>query len=126
MSYFAAKAGDQQAATRFAQAGYNCKSDYCFPNKLEEINVLKYAVDTNPSDDKACYYLGNLWFGMRQYAEAIEAFEKSVDLDPSFATAHRNLALLYYNKEWMPGRSIKRNGARIFTGSTRCKSIDGT
>ncbi len=64
MSYFAAKAGDEQAAKKFAQKAYNCKSDYCFPNKLEEIKVLQYAIAANPSDDKAFYYLGNLWFGI--------------------------------------------------------------
>ena len=74
MSYFAAKSGDEQAAKKFAQKAYNCKSDYCFPNKLEEIKVLQYAIAANPSDDKAFYYLGNLWFGLRQYAEAIQCF----------------------------------------------------
>jgi tetratricopeptide (TPR) repeat protein len=65
MSYFAAKAGDEQTAKAFAQKAYNCKSDYCFPNKLEEIKVLQYAIAADPTDDKAFYYLGNLWFGLR-------------------------------------------------------------
>ena len=122
MSYFAAKAGDEQAAKKFAQKAYNCKSDYCFPNKLEEIKVLQYAIAANPSDDKAFYYLGNLWFGLRQYAEAINAFEKSIAINPSFPTAHRNLSLLYFNKEQHPGKalralelafSVDKNDARV-------------
>ncbi|MGO8056492.1 hypothetical protein, partial [Rhizobium leguminosarum] len=59
MSYFSAKAGNNDAAKQFAQIAHECNSDYCFPNKLEEINVLQYAIDANPSDDKALYYLGN-------------------------------------------------------------------
>ena len=107
MSYFAAKAGDEQAAKKFAQQAHNCKSDYCFPNKLEEITVLQYAITANPSDDKALYYLGNLWFGFRQYAEATNAFEKSIAINPSFPTAHRNLSLLYFNKEQQPGKALR-------------------
>jgi tetratricopeptide (TPR) repeat protein len=107
MSYFAAKNGDDDAARNFAQLAHSCKTDYCFPNKLEEINVLQYAVSSNPSDNKAFYYLGNLWFGMRQYSDAIEAFENSIAINPTFATAHRNLSLLYYNKQLQPGKALK-------------------
>jgi tetratricopeptide (TPR) repeat protein len=107
MSYFAAKSGDEQSAKIFAEEAYNCKSDYCFPNKLEEIKVLQYAIAVNPSDDKAFYYLGNLWFGFRQYAEAINAFEKSIAINPSFATAHRNLSLLYFNKEQNSDKALR-------------------
>ncbi|HEY6502642.1 MAG TPA: DUF5107 domain-containing protein [Chitinophagaceae bacterium] len=122
MSYFAAKGGDEQAAKIFAQEAYNCKPDYCFPNKLEEIKVLQYAIAANPADDKAFYYLGNLWFGMRQYTEAINAFEKSIAINSSFPTAHRNLSLLYFNKELHPGKalqalelafSLDKNDARV-------------
>jgi len=107
MSYFAARAGDEQTAKKYAQKAYNCKPDYCFPNKLEEIKVLQYAITANPTDDKAFYYLGNLWFGFRQYAEAINAFEKSIAIDPSFPTAHRNLSLLYFNKEQQPEKALR-------------------
>jgi len=105
MSYFACKMGDHAAGDGFARRAYDCKPDYCFPNKLEEIKVLQYAIAMHPSDDKALYYLGNLWFGMRQYASAIECFERSIALNPGFPTAHRNLALLYYNKEKKPAKA---------------------
>jgi len=73
--------------------------DYCFPNKLEELLALLKAVEVNPGDAKAWYYLGNFWYGSRQYTDAIECWEKSVDLDKQFPTVHRNLALAYYNKK---------------------------
>ena len=107
MSYFAAKNGDNQAAKTFAPKAHKCKSDYCFPNKLEEIKVLQYAITANPKDDKAFYYLGNLWFGLRQYAEAINAFEESIAINRSFSTAHRNLSLLYFNKEQQPEKALR-------------------
>ena len=106
MSYFSAKAGNDHAAKKFAQMAYECNPNYCFPNKLEEITVLQYAIEANSSDDKALYYLGNLWFGMRQHAEAISVFEKSIAINPNFPTAYRNLSLLYYNKGQQPGKAL--------------------
>jgi len=72
--------------------------EYCFPNRLEAILALEYAQKANPKDAKAPYYLGNLWYDKRQYSEAIACWEKSVTIDASFSTVHRNLALAYFNK----------------------------
>ena len=72
--------------------------EYCFPNRLEAILALETAQKVNPKDSKAPYYLGNLWYDKRQYSEAIECWEKSVTIDGNFPTAHRNLALAYFNK----------------------------
>ncbi|HEY9196551.1 MAG TPA: tetratricopeptide repeat protein, partial [Mucilaginibacter sp.] len=69
-----------------------------FPNKIEEVLILKNAIAINPIDAKAYYYLGNLWYDKRQYAEAVECWERSAALDKSFPTVHRNLSLAYYNK----------------------------
>ena len=74
------------------------KPDYCFPNKLEDISVLKAAIERNPSDGFAPYYLGNLFYDKRQYQEAIELWEDSVRINPEFPTALRNLAIAVFNK----------------------------
>ncbi|MCB9210517.1 MAG: DUF5107 domain-containing protein [Ignavibacteriales bacterium] len=73
-------------------------SDHCFPNKLEEMIALQKAVEINPSDSKAFYYLGNYWYGNRQYNEAVECWEKSREINDSFPTVRRNLSLAYFNK----------------------------
>ncbi|GEL11306.1 Tetratricopeptide repeat-containing protein [Flavobacterium glycines] len=72
--------------------------EYCFPNRLEAILALEIAQKVNPKDGKAPYYLGNLWYDKRQYSEAIYCWVKSVTIDGNFPTAHRNLALAYFNK----------------------------
>ncbi len=74
-------------------------SAYCFPNRLEDVIALKQAIAQNPEGAKAYYYLGCLYYDKRQYDVAMEAWEKSVDLDSSFPTVHRNLALGYFNKQ---------------------------
>lgn len=81
----------------FAQALEFCP-DYCFPNRLEAILALRCAMERNPKDAKAPYYLGNLYYDKRQYDLAMEAWETSANLDGSFPTVWRNLALGYFNK----------------------------
>lgn len=71
---------------------------YCFPNRLYTIPVLEKAIEINPEDAKAYYYLGNLYYDKKQYNIAVELWERSVKLDSEFPTVFRNLALAYYNK----------------------------
>ncbi|MFZ4544291.1 MAG: DUF5107 domain-containing protein [Saprospiraceae bacterium] len=70
----------------------------CFPNRLEAILALECAQKVNPTDAKAPYYLGNLWYDKRQYPEAIACWEKSFEIDNTFPTVLRNLSLAYFNK----------------------------
>jgi len=90
--------GEQQHAKICCAEGAMKQPSHCFPNKIEEILILKNAIAVNPSDAKAYYYLGNLWYDKRQYPEAIECWEQSAARDDQFPTVHRNLSLAYYNK----------------------------
>lgn len=98
LGYYNLKGGNKKEALDFYKLAAASASTYCFPNKLEDILVLQSAIENNSEDSKAYYYLGNLWYDKKQYAEAINCFEKSTEIDASFPTAHRNLALAYYNK----------------------------
>ena len=75
------------------------KSDYCFPNRLEDVLVLELAKALNPQGAKAPYYLGCLYYDKRQYDVAIGNWERSAELDPNFPIVWRNLALARFNKE---------------------------
>lgn len=97
-AWFLSKLGDVTRAKALAKQALLKKPEFCFPNKIEEILILKNAMALNPEDAKAPYYLGNLWYDKRQYTEAIACWEKSAILNNSFATVYRNLSLAYYNK----------------------------
>lgn len=71
----------------------------CFPNRLDEIGILQLAIELNPSDAKAPYYLGNLFYDKRQYDDAVSYWESSAKLDDQFPTVFRNLAIAYFNKQ---------------------------
>jgi len=92
------QAGDLQQATKHFQKGAFLPPDFVFPNKIEDVIVFKKAIELNPNDAKAFYYLGNFWFDKRQYKEAIDCWEQSARIDDQFPTVHRNLSLAYYNK----------------------------
>ncbi|MDR1683033.1 MAG: DUF5107 domain-containing protein [Candidatus Symbiothrix sp.] len=98
LAYFALCAGNpQQAATYYRQAA-TASPDYCFPNRIEEVSILQAAIEHSPDDAKAPYLLGNFWYSVRQYDEAIACWEGSAQLDDTFPTVFRNLALAYHNK----------------------------
>jgi tetratricopeptide (TPR) repeat protein len=107
LAWLLERAGSTEAAAaewRCAAAG---SPDYCFPARLEEIEILVRAQAANPDDARAPYYLGNLLYDRRRYAEAIHAWRRSVRLDPSFATVHRNLGIAEYNVLRRPRRALR-------------------
>ena len=71
----------------------------CFPNRLEDVQVLTIARNTLNHAARAPYYLGCLYYDKRQYDLAKQNWELSAQRDAEFPTVWRNLALYYYNKE---------------------------
>jgi tetratricopeptide (TPR) repeat protein len=97
-AWFVASEGRLEEAGRMYRQAAAGDPNGCFPNKVEEVLILKKAIELNPSDARARYYLGNFWYDKRQYAEAVACWEDAVHADPGFPTTYRNLALAAYNK----------------------------
>ena len=98
LGWYYEQKNDAIQAEKMYQKAQGMPSDYCFPNRLEEVVVLQAARARRVQDAQAPYYLGNFWYAARQYHEAQSCWEASVRLDDTHAIAHRNLALLYFNK----------------------------
>ena len=88
---FAERSGDLLKAAGFRRAAIQQPADYVFPFQAELVAVLRRAIEANPQDARAPYFLGNLLFDW-QPEEAVALWEKSVALDPANAIAWRNLA----------------------------------
>ncbi len=101
--YYMGYAKEMKGLTDEAKACYekaeSVKSDYCFPNRLDDVLALESAKAMNPQGAKAPYYLGCLYYDKRQYDVAIENWELSACLDSSFPIVWRNLALARFNKQ---------------------------
>src|SRR5579885_168194 len=93
----------QEEARAAEQCSLGAQADpaYVFPHRVEEIAVLRAAVERNPQDGRAFYYLGNALAARERAAEALDAWRSAVRLDPKNAVAHRNL-----------GRALWRSGEK--------------
>ena len=106
----AARLGRTDEALAFLTAGEAADPAYCFPNKLEDIAVLRGAIERGHEAGmtmaKAPYYLGCLFYDRLQADDAITLWEASEAADPAFPTVHRNLSLAYYNKRHDADRAL--------------------
>lgn len=95
LGYFWLQKGDESRALGYFERASDQSPDYCFPFRLESIEILKEASRVNPSDPMAPFYLGNLLFDM-QPGEALKQWEKSAALDNAFWLNQRNLGMACY------------------------------
>ncbi len=107
LGWFNQQLGNAREALKWLSDGAGADPYLCFPNRLEEISLLEFVKELNPADAKAPYYLGNLFYDKRQYADAIKNWELSVSLDSSFPTALRNLGIAYFNKLNRPEKALE-------------------
>ena len=106
LGYFYEKLGCSDIMQEHVQAANAVTADYCFPNSLDDLIVLERAIDTNPGDAMAHYYLGNLLYDKKRHNDAIRRWEASREVNDSLATVHRNLALAYYNALGRPEQAL--------------------
>ena len=102
---FCRQMGDARAGAEADRQAAQAPPDYCFPSRLEELVILERATAANPGDARAPYYLGNFLYDRRRHQEAITAWERSVERDPQFPTAWRNLGIAYFNVARDPARA---------------------
>lgn len=103
-AYYSGQTGREYAG--YLDKAFHDDPYCCFPNRLEDITVLEFAIRNNPKDFKAPYYLGNLYYDRERYEDAAECFERSIELGCDFATPFRNLSLLCYNVKGDPDRAL--------------------
>jgi tetratricopeptide (TPR) repeat protein len=112
------KLGKTTEALSWYKKASKCAPDYCFPSRLEEIAILEAARRANPKDARAACYLGNLLFDRKRHEEAIELWEQSTRLDPTYSVAWRNLGIGYFN--------VRKNAARARAAYQRAFRINPT
>lgn len=93
------KSGDAIGAVICYGKAEKLSSDYVFPNKTEEMLILKNAVSLLKNAPMASYYLGNFHYDKREYEKAVSDWEKCAELKPDFALAYRNLSIAYFNRQ---------------------------
>ena len=89
--------GEREASVAAYAEAATMPAAYVFPNRLDEMAILEAAIAANPVDARPPFYLGNLLYDRRRYAEAIVQWERTAALDPAGAAAWRNLGIAYFN-----------------------------
>ncbi len=95
LGYYLEKMGRSDRAEQWYRRGGRMSPDYCFPFRIESLQVLRRVTEHYPRDDRAHYYLGNLLYHYKQEEDAIQAWEQSRELNPDYAYVHRNLGIAY-------------------------------
>lgn len=106
--------------------------DYVILEDYADADIwLTKMLSWSPSDSEGWYYLGRTKYNENRFAEAIQAFERSLNLDPQNVKAEDNLGLAYaglgrneeaftaYQKaiEWQRNLLAKNSGPFIDMGS---------
>jgi tetratricopeptide (TPR) repeat protein len=92
--YIQVRNGNKDQAIQHFQSAAAKPVDYIFPHRLKTVEVLKTALEHNPTDGKAYYYIGNILYD-GQPAYSIENWEHAVKHNPDLAIAYRNLGWGY-------------------------------
>ncbi|MFL6354189.1 MAG: DUF5107 domain-containing protein [Bryobacteraceae bacterium] len=97
LAHTAALLGEAAHAEAIYREAVAASPDYCFPSRLEECIVLEAALECNPDDPRAHYYIGNWLYDRHRHEEAITHWEGSAALDASYSAVWRNLGIAYFN-----------------------------
>ncbi|TWU67099.1 Tetratricopeptide repeat protein [Crateriforma conspicua] len=72
-------------------------ADHCFPSRLEEMDVLQWAMEQPGSDPLAAYALGNLLLDKRRHQDAIDVWQVAAKQESSVPQVYRNLGIAIWN-----------------------------
>ena len=83
-------------AVPYAQALVGGSVSMLHTNPKQAEALLQRAIELDPENKEAFFYLGSLYRSKREYAKAIQAYDKAIGLDPYFTDGLFNLGFLYY------------------------------
>jgi tetratricopeptide (TPR) repeat protein len=118
-AWFLHRSGAPQAAS-LAQARAQ-DMDGCFPNRLQDFQLLEWALAQDGADPGAGYALGNWLYSRREHPRAIQAWEGSRGARPGFPTVWRNLGLAAWNRGRDGAEAVRcyREALRLDPGDAR-------
>ncbi|MGO8718543.1 MAG: DUF5107 domain-containing protein [Acidobacteriaceae bacterium] len=97
LNYFLAsnarQLGHDRQADEYAGKAAASTVTSTFPNRLEDVSVLREALQHNPTDAQAQYSLGNFLFAKDQYDEAAALWKKALGEGFNNAVLLRNLGV---------------------------------
>ena len=90
--------GENAKSTEILKTAAKSNYDYFFPSRLNEQQVLEWAIKKQMKTIIAAYGLGNYYFNLKRHEDAILVWEKAVNEGCKYGTLYRNLGIAYWNK----------------------------
>jgi tetratricopeptide (TPR) repeat protein len=121
----------QSSSADFSAAAH-LATNYVFPNRPEDLEVLRTAVRLNVQDANAHYLLGTLYFSRGLTREALSEWEKARNLNPQIPVLHASLgrALLHEQDDPDKALGVFQEGLRpdpanieLYTGMDQALSL---
>lgn len=85
----------EKASGQAAQGGPPPQGSGASPVNPEEINRLETIVRNEPTNLRSLVALGNLYFDSNQFHKAIDAYERSLAIDPRNPDVRTDLGIMY-------------------------------
>ncbi len=98
LGYYLKKVGLAGESEVFYRYGSQADSCHVFPNRIESYFVLRDVLGNQPNDAKAHYYLANLLYSWKRPDEAIQEWEKSLELGFKYSVLYRNLGFAFWKR----------------------------
>jgi tetratricopeptide (TPR) repeat protein len=89
----ARRQGRNEEASNYAAKAVSAPVEKVFPGRVESAQVLLEAIQTNPRDAHAKYFLGNFFFANGQYERAAELWHVALSEGFRYSVLGRNLGL---------------------------------
>ena len=121
----------QPGAEDFSAAA-KLSTDYVFPSRAEDLQVLHAALKSNPQDASAHYLLGTLCFSKGVTDQALAEWDQARKLNPPIPVLHASLgrALLHEKQDPQQALSVFQEGLQtdphnlaLYTGIDQSLSI---
>lgn len=96
-----------QSSSADFNAGANLPTNYVFPSRPEDLDVLRTAVRLNSQDATAHYLLGTLYFSRGLTGEALSEWQQARALNPQIPVLHASLGRALLHEEDDPQRALR-------------------
>ncbi len=83
--------------TPYAQALLGGAAEILTTNPRQAETVIRQAIEVDPQNVKAHFYLGKIYTASKNYPKAIQSYDKVIELDAQFPDAFFNLGFLHYS-----------------------------
>jgi tetratricopeptide (TPR) repeat protein len=134
VAYFRAYCREKlgQSSSADFNAGAHLPTNYVFPSRPEDLDVLRTAVRLNSQDATAHYLLGTLYFSRGLTGEALSEWQQARALNPQIPVLHASLGRALLHEEDDPQRALRvfEEGLRpdptnieLYTGTDQALSL---